>query len=264
MPSDTSTRRAWRLLRTPPLDGALNMAVDEALLSRAAHSHEWVVRLYAWSEPTLSVGRHQRALEYYDPAALATAQIPVVRRPTGGRGILHDREVTYSVTGPVVGAGSLRETYARINRVLQVAMRHLGVEAEHSTRHGRAIPPGSSPCFASPAEGEMVVGGRKLVGSAQWRDDSALLQHGSILIDGDQLLVSTLQRRPAPVPPSPATLRDLLGAAPTEQEVETAFRHAVDRCEGSNVSTLEWDDRMLGQAMEFAPRYRDPAWTWRR
>ena len=240
------------------------MAVDEALLRRATHSHEWVVRLYAWSQPTLSLGRHQRALEHYDPERLAAERIPVVRRPTGGRGILHHQEVTYSVTGPLEAAGSLRETYARINRILQVAIRRLGVETEAATRTTPAIPPGSSPCFASPAEGEMVAGGRKLIGSAQWRDGGGLLQHGSILIDGDQALVSTLQRRPAPVPPRPATLRSLLGRAPTPAEVETAFRDAVEQCEKRVATTLVWDDSVLGEALECAPRYRDPAWTWRR
>ena len=76
------------------------MALDEALMSRARRSGETVLRVYGWAAPTLSFGRHQRALGEYDEAALLRAGVGVVRRPTGGRALLHDREVTYSVTAP--------------------------------------------------------------------------------------------------------------------------------------------------------------------
>src|SRR6185312_6462234 len=104
-PSSLTTM--WRLLRSPASAGADNMAMDEALMAHAARTGQWVLRVYAWSSPTLSFGRNQRALGAYDRARLAERGIDVVRRPTGGRAILHDREVTYSVVGPVRDAGDL-------------------------------------------------------------------------------------------------------------------------------------------------------------
>src|SRR5918999_2420397 len=106
----------WRLLLTDPASGPENMALDEALMDRARATGEWVLRVYSWSRPTLSVGRHQRARDAYDPVTLAAEGLFIVRRPTGGRAILHEREVTYSVTGPAAVAGTVRESYQRINR----------------------------------------------------------------------------------------------------------------------------------------------------
>src|SRR3954468_9964962 len=105
----------WRLLMVPPRVGAENMARDSALQARAAHTGETVFSVYSWSRPTLSFGRNQPARGQYDLKKIRAAGIDVVRRPTGGRAILHHREVTYSVTAPVDGEGSLRETYTRIN-----------------------------------------------------------------------------------------------------------------------------------------------------
>src|SRR5438270_12912765 len=108
----------WQLLHTPASDGAFNMALDEALMAHAEETSAWVLRVYSWSSPTLSLGRNQTAIGVYDLGRLATEGIAVVRRPTGGRAILHHREVTYSVVGPNAVAGDLQESYARINRLL--------------------------------------------------------------------------------------------------------------------------------------------------
>src|SRR5436190_13558957 len=102
----------WRLLIVAPRSGAENMARDTALQARAARTGETVFSIYTWSRPTLSFGRNQPASGLYDLAKLRAAKIDVLRRPTGGRAILHHREVTYSVTAPIAVA-SLRETYSR-------------------------------------------------------------------------------------------------------------------------------------------------------
>src|SRR6476620_9212884 len=93
-------RLPWRLLLSPPLGGPENMALDEALMGRARRTGESVLRVYAWSRPTLSLGRNQRAVGLYREQALAERGVGVVRRPTGGRALLHHREITYSVTAP--------------------------------------------------------------------------------------------------------------------------------------------------------------------
>src|SRR4051812_2440297 len=116
----------WRLLIAPPRSGAENMARDSALKARAAHTGETVFSVYSWNAPTLSFGRNQPASGHYDPHKLRDSGVGVVRRPTGGRAILHDREVTYSVTAPLDDQLPLRETYARINRILQSGLSRLG------------------------------------------------------------------------------------------------------------------------------------------
>jgi lipoate-protein ligase A len=253
----------WRLLLTAPATGAENMALDEALMARARSTGEWVVRVYSWSAPTLSFGRHQNACAAYDPTTLAAAGLAVVRRPTGGRAVLHDHEVTYSVTAPATDAGALRESYARISRLLVDAIRSLGVTVEIANT-SRAPRPDLTPCFALPSPGELTANGRKLAGSAQWREHSALLQHGSILVDGDQAPVSTLLRRPLPAPAAPATLHALTGRAPTVTDVAAALFDAVRRNEDRNATELRPDRALLETAAALRARYEDDAWTWRR
>lgn len=253
----------WRLLLTDPASGPENMALDEALMARARSTGEWVLRVYSWSAPTLSLGRHQSACAAYDPATLAAAGVAVVRRPTGGRTVLHDREVTYSVTGPATEAGALRESYQRINRLLVDGLRSLGIAAEIAEKP-RAPKPDLTPCFELPSPGELTAGARKLAGSAQWRDHGALLQHGSILVDGDQAPVSTLLRHPQPAPRAPATLRALLGHEPAPSDVATALFDAVRCLEDARAMELTTDAALLDLAAQLRARYEDEAWTWRR
>ena len=253
----------WRYFLTAPASGSENMALDEALMARARTTGEWVLRVYSWSAPTLSLGRHQNALLAYDPAALANAGVAVVRRPTGGRAVLHDREVTYSVTGPAVDAGALPESYRRINRLLVDGLRSLGIAAEVADVM-RAPKPDFSPCFERPSAGELMVAGRKLAGSAQWREQGALLQHGSILVDGDQAPVSALLREPSAPSTPPATLRSLLGRDATVTEVAAALFDALRRHEDPRASELTAEPTITDAATRLRPRYESAGWTWRR
>jgi lipoyl(octanoyl) transferase len=256
-------KRRWRTLLTPPRSGVENMALDEALMERAARSGEWICRVYAWSEPTVSFGRNQAAVKSYDPARLAEQRFAAVRRPTGGRAILHNREITYSVAGPVAGAGGLHESYVMINRLLVRGLSSLGIPVAVAEARVQPMIPGPIPCFDHPSAGELVANGRKLVGSAQWRSEGALLQHGSILIDDDQGRLTGLAREPIPEPPPAATLRDLLGEPPSLFDVAGAIFSAVER-EAPDVSPLMVDASLTESCSRLADRYADPAWTWRR
>jgi lipoate-protein ligase A len=240
------------------------MALDEALMGRARRTGESVLRVYSWSRPVLSLGRNQRALGIYRDQAFAERGIGVVRRPTGGRALLHHREITYSVTAPCADSGALFVEYDRINALLVSALRTMGIPVVVATPTARAAAPSASPCFAEPGRGELTLQGRKLVGSAQWRDRDALLQHGSILIDDDQAAIASLMRDPPAASPAPATLRDALGRAPVMAEVTDALFHAVHTLADPDATPLELDDELARDAHDIAPRYRDAAWTWRR
>lgn len=250
----------WRLLDSGAADGATNMAVDHALLDRAAASDEAVLRIYGWSRPTLSLGMHERAR--ISAAALAARGVDVVRRPTGGRALLHHREVTYSVTAPATGT-SLRDSYHAINALLLDALRRLGVRAEEAAPRVRTARPDGAACFAEPNDGELVVHGRKLVGSAQRRDEHALLQHGSILLADDQPLIATLRGTPDEVPLAAATLEGALGRAVSYSEVRDALVAALGTAAGENVARLSADSLSEGVSAHLV-RYRSSEWTWRR
>jgi lipoate-protein ligase A len=257
-------RLPWRLLLTPPLGGAENMALDEALMARARRTGEHVLRVYGWSAPTLSLGRNQRARGLYRVDELERRGIGVVRRPTGGRALLHHREITYSVTAPCAPDVGLAREYERINLFLRSALHALGVPVVAASPPSRSAVPGAAPCFAEPARGELVVDGRKLVGSAQWRDEGALLQHGSILVDDDQRSIPSLMREPVAIATSSATLRDAMGRAPVLPEVAEALFAAVRTHVDPHALPLEHDDELTHDAERLASRFRDEAWTWRR
>jgi lipoate-protein ligase A len=240
------------------------MALDEALMARARRTGESVLRVYAWSSPTLSLGRNQRAVGVYRDEVLVHRGIGVVRRPTGGRALLHDREVTYSVTAPCTGEEPLLAAYAQINALLVSALTSLGVPVRIAAPCGRTTAPTALPCFAEPARGELTLDGRKLVGSAQWRDHGALLQHGSILIDDDQSSIASLMREAISPPAPPATLRDALGRAPVMREVADALFVALRALLDPAARVLDPDDELRRDAERIAAHYRDDAWTWRR
>jgi lipoate-protein ligase A len=187
--------------------GIENMQIDESLLDAAAHSGDRFLRLYRWDPPTLSIGRNQSA------DGLIRDGIAWVRRPTGGQAVWHEHEVTYAVAAPIAVFGSLRNGYRMIHEHIATALRSLGAAAALAGRP--AVGPSGRPasCFAVPAGGEILVEGRKLVGSAQVRKRDAFLQHGSILLDGSQRLVANAGGE---------TLARVLGRRVTFDEVAAA------------------------------------------
>jgi len=198
----------WALMVEPVgRSGAENMAADEALLDRVVRSGGAFLRLYRWDPPTLSIGRNQ-------PNTFS--DLPIVRRPTGGQAVWHEHELTYAAVAPIALFGSLRNAYCEIHTRLARAMRALGVEAVLAPAHP-PIRPSAHPasCFAMPVGGEILVGGRKLVGSAQVRRGDAFLQHGSILLAGSQEKVSAGGGE--------TTLGAVLGRAVTVEEVTAAI-----------------------------------------
>ncbi|GAB2693440.1 biotin/lipoate A/B protein ligase family protein [Paenibacillus thermoaerophilus] len=198
----------WRFIHTGNLSPAENMAIDEAILT--AHSEGNVpptVRFYGWNPPSLSVGYFQKASEEVDFEALDRLGIGYVRRATGGRAVLHDRELTYSLIVSEDYPGlpkSVTEAYRVLSVGLLYGFQNLGLDAEMVTlaseeeKRKYASPEGSSSaCFDSPSWYELVVEGRKIAGSAQTRARGVVLQHGSILLDLDADLLFDLLRFPS-------------------------------------------------------------------
>lgn len=171
----------WRLIIDGDLPGQVNMARDSSILrSLESGSGRPTLRLYGWDRPTVSLGYLQ------DPAPFMGLGLPVVRRVTGGRAVVHWHEVTYSVAGlsdDALFSGGITGAYSVISGCIASALRDAGVEA--ALFKGKSGPGRSSACFRSPSRFEVLAGGRKLVGSAQRRFRRAFLQHGSILMSAD-------------------------------------------------------------------------------
>lgn len=240
------------------LDGAWNMAIDHALFEHAQQTGRPALRFYRWDPATLSLGRNQPA--HVDADALQSRGYGLVRRPTGGMAVLHDHELTYSVAVPVGVLGSPRESYQQINVALLEGLRSLGAGAQVAT-DGAATKRIAS-CFAEPAAGELLVDARKLVGSAQRCESRTLLQHGSILIDGDQTEIATLIAGSAGGEPA-IGLAQVLGRAPGWSELVGALAMGFVSRLGISLAPAGLTPELLGRAKELRRQYLSHEWTWR-
>jgi len=182
-------KTTWRLLVDPPAQGAWNMAVDESLLEHVGRGESLpTLRLYAWEPACLSLGYAQPFADV-DIVRLSQRGWDVVRRPTGGRAILHTDELTYSITAPLDEprvVGTVLESYNRLAQALLAAVQSLGIAVELKD-HEKGQDNGTQGpvCFEVPSAYEITVGGKKLIGSAQARRREGVLQHGTLPLVGD-------------------------------------------------------------------------------
>jgi len=235
------------------------MSVDHSLLRRAKGGVAFL-RLYRWAPPCLSFGRNEPAAARYDREEIERLGLATVRRPTGGRAVWHDAEVTYAVAAPNATFGSLQETYNIVHSTLASALRRVGIPARlagrPSSRTTTSLTGGA--CFTAPAGGEVVVAGRKLVGSAQVREGESFLQHGSILLEDGQDIVARVIRGEH-MTPAATSLSAELGRPVGFTEIAAAIRAEVVRSWSGR-----WNDADAPVFESDVGRYADPAWTWRR
>jgi lipoate-protein ligase A len=243
-----------------PRPGWANMAIDQALLERSEEIGESWLRLYRWEPHCLSFGRHEPAARRYDANRIAALGIDTVRRPTGGRAVWHSRELTYAITSPCHSFGSLQDAYLEIHGMLAEALLDLGVPASLAPAT-RSLSPDAGACFAQAVGGEVLRGSRKLVGSAQLRQGTAFLQHGSILLVDEQRLIDGLSKGTLP----------LDGPAPSQPDNELPAADLIEAI--SATAQARWAGRwhaisnppqVLQAASHHLPQFRSPAWTWKR
>jgi lipoate-protein ligase A len=227
--------KIWRLINDPPRSGAMNMAIDHGLLYELNESTQpqTVVRFYEWEQPTLSLGQHQKIEKAADVEFCRAHGIDIVHRPTGGRAVLHDRELTYAVISndsQIFSTSSVLGTYKRIAVGLCRGLGRIGVEAvlADAPTHALEVPESpftvKHPCFDSPSRYELMVGQRKLIGSAQRRLHRSFLQHGSLLLDCDiPLLVGATHADQHALASKITTLRSILGRPVERVWVEQAL-----------------------------------------
>lgn len=223
--------RVWRFIEDGPCDGAWNMAVDRALLESRQAGGRPTLRLYRWTRPTLSLGRFQD-VSTVDLGECERRGVDVVRRATGGRAVLHDDEITYSVVASVddgVPRG-VAASYRLLCGALVEAYVRLGVAAE-LTQRDRGTK-GSAACYLHATKADLSLGGAKLSGSAQvWAHDS-VLQHGSFVITRDVSREAAVLRldeaAAARLSAETVAIADVLGRRPAYEAVADAVRSAFE------------------------------------
>ncbi len=193
----------WRIIYSPPAPGAWNMALDEAILEAVTQGDQPpTLRFYAWEPACLSLGHAQPSADVNLPV-LASHGWQVVRRPTGGRAILHTDELTYSISAhqdnPLMTGGIL-ESYRRISLALVKGLELLGIGANAESQY--LLPNGSvknaAVCFEVPSNYEITANGKKLIGSAQARRSLGVLQHGSLPLFGDLTRITRVLKFESP------------------------------------------------------------------
>jgi lipoate-protein ligase A len=187
-------RADWRLIRSGYLSGAMNMALDDVLLRAVATGRSLpVLRLYRWRPAALTIGYAQSLTAGIDLASCRAAGVDVVRRPTGGRAVLHDHEVTYAVVAPggPPFEKSIAGSYRVIAEVLKTSLARCGLTAELVAGQPRGEQR-RPVCFTAPAQHELLIAGCKVAGSAQKRRGEAFLQHGSLPLTLDLDLLQRL------------------------------------------------------------------------
>ncbi|MCK6538554.1 MAG: lipoate--protein ligase family protein [Anaerolineales bacterium] len=267
----------WRLLITPPARGAWNMAADESILEHIGRGASLpTLRLYAWTPACLSLG-HAQPFADVDVERLKARGWEVVRRPTGGRAILHTDELTYSVIAPSDEPrveGSVLESYNRLAQALLLAVKNLGLPVEMKDNAAQDNIPRNNPvCFEVPSTYEITVNGRKLIGSAQARKKEGVLQHGSLPLTGDlsricQALVfeneSTRENAAKRLLERAATVESALRRQVSWETAAQAFVEAFEAQLGLKFERGELSESESRRAEELLKeKYAHPSWTER-
>src|SRR5881296_1248366 len=229
---------AWELIIDGTLDGAANMAVDAALLGEVERfpGARTVVRFYAWRRPTVSLGRNQKVENAVDVDYCRVSGIDIVHRPTGGRAVLHDDELTYAVVSNDSSrfGDTIYGNYRRVSEALCLGYNQLGIPAvlAPDTRKVALLSNGADPpCFLSPSRYELMAGGRKIAGSAQRRVRHSFLQHGSmpIICNHETLARATGLPDCAALMAEMAGVAEFLDVRPSIDQFRDAFIGAFQR-----------------------------------
>lgn len=269
---------AWRLLNTGYADGPTNMAIDDAILTQHARGlNHPTIRFYRWRPACLSIGYAQSMRKEVDLERCNERGIDVVRRPTGGRAILHDRELTYSLVArdddPLV-SGGIVESYRKISEGIVRGLRLLGADAV-AAQHRPSLPPSKTPaCFDSVSHYEVTVDERKIVGSAQMRRQGVILQHGSLLLEVNACDMFDLLRLPseemrqqlaADFSQQVVSLNEVLGRMVQFEEAAEAVARGFTQAFAVELvpDVLSSEEETLGLALR-ASKYATEAWNFLR
>ena len=270
----------WNFINTGSKNPYYNM--DEALLNFVSRGEiDPVIRFYTWNPATLSIGYFQRLQKEIDIDKVKEKGYGLVRRQTGGRGVLHDKELTYSVIVPESHPNmpsTVTEAYKIISQGLLEGFKNLGFETyfaipRSKEERDKLKQPRSSVCFDAPSWYELVVEGRKIAGSAQTRQKGVILQHGSILQDIDiddlfDMFKFKNERLKAKMKENfvqkAVAINDISNQHITLNEMENAFEAGFKKGLNIDFKPLELTEKQLEEVQELEDKYRSEAWMYRK
>jgi len=268
----------WRIIYSQPEVGAWNMALDEAILEAVGRkASPPTLRLYAWQPACMSLGYSQPAADV-DRDVVDQRGWHLVRRPTGGRAILHTDELTYSVIAPLDEprvAGSVLESYRRLSVALLKALELLGIPAQAAKEYPNTVKTnsGGPVCFDVPSNYEITASGKKLIGSAQARRMGGVLQHGSLPLYGDLTRIiqglayaddSARHMAAQRLLERAATVEMILNKAPSWEEAANAFRSGFQKALNLSFEEYQPNADEIERAKELAiHKYASDQWTYK-
>lgn len=267
----TNAKIFWRFIDSGALDGASNMAIDEAL-ARFGDFTNPILRVYQWCPFTISIGYHQK-LEEIDLEKCQQEGVDVVRRPTGGRAIFHAHEVTYSVIIPKKNAGYQKSTldiYNQISTALVVGLQELGMPVilERLENHDPEFAHYKDrfACFAASAKYEIHCQGKKLVGSAQRRFENALLQHGSIILGNEHLRLlnflspngnGLVNRAREQLQERTISIESILKRKVSYEEVTASLKRGFEKYFNVQLQSDQFTPQEMQGILELKPKYNE-------
>lgn len=269
--------QTWRLITSAAMPGPLNMATDESILEAVSSgSVPPTLRLYAWSPPSLSLGYAQPFADV-DLERIDANGWSIVRRPTGGRAILHADELTYAVIAPIDHpdlVGGVLASYQRLSRALLSGLEQIGLAAAVAPEVQLSGQERSNPvCFEVPSSYEIEAAGRKLLGSAQVRRVKGVLQHGTLPLSGDITRIcdalrfqdeETRQKAKERVLLRAASVSELIGSEVTWQQAAQALVRGFEHTLGWDLQEDSLTQSEQAHAVELQrSRYSNPEWTQR-
>ncbi len=255
--------RWFLILEKTPLAGAQNMAVDECLFNLCHKQKIGFFRLYAWEKPTFSFGVSQKISRAIDVDFIRSSRCFYVRRITGGKTVLHDDEITYAVISSediFYKDHDLYHSYMLISRVLVNAFQSLGLAAYLSLGSPSQLSKSDNPCFSFPTPGELEIAGKKIVGSAQKRDNQALLQHGSIPITMNyELYARGTRSSPEFIKQNMTTLSEVSAASRDDliNSLLTSFQSFI----GNKLEDFELEETQRRDIAKLEKKYASIDWN---
>jgi len=277
------TKETWRFIDSGNCSPEFNMALDEALLDW--HSQGLIpptIRFYGWNPATLSIGYFQKVDKEIDLDMVKKHNLGFVRRPTGGRGVLHDKELTYSVIVSEEHPDmpkTVTEAYRVISKGILYGFQSLGLDAyfaipETEAERQGLKNPRSAVCFDAPSWYELVVEGRKVAGSAQTRQKGVILQHGSILLDIDEDMLFSLFKYPSErvkermknnFKNKAVAINALRETPVTVDLAKKAFKKGFEEALHINLERYELSQEELDYVTQISvTRYANKEWNFRR
>ena len=272
----------WNFINTGSHDPYYNMAMDEALLYFVSRGEiDPVVRFYTWNPATLSVGYFQRLKKEIDIDKVKEKGFGLVRRQTGGRGVLHDKELTYSVIVPEAHPNmpsTITEAYRIISEGLLEGFKLLGFDAyfaipRSKEEREKLKQPRSAVCFDAPSWYELVVEGRKIAGSAQTRQKGVILQHGSLLqdVDVDELFDMFIfkndrlkEKMKKAFVDKAVAINDISDRHISIEEMEKAFEEGFKKGLDIEFKPLSLTENQLAEVKDLEEKYRSEEWLYKK